>query len=193
MDEEKGFKWKTALGANHVNGDLIPFGYGQFDLGFELPLKHSSLWLRNSGGVANGETTNPFANFYFGGFGNNWVDHLEIKRYRDPFTMPGFQINEIGGQRFAKSVLELNLPPVLFKRAGTPGFFGTWARSALFASALVTDTDSQRDTYSNIGFQVDFQLFILSRLEMTLSLGVARGFSEDQRGEDEFMLSLKIL
>lgn len=193
VDEEKGFKWKTALGANHVNSDFIPFAYGKLDLGFELPVKNSSLWLRSSGGVADGDITNPFANFYFGGFGNNWVDHREIKRYREPFAMPGFQINEIGGQSFAKSILELNLPPVLFKRAGTPGFFGTWARSALFASALVTDTDSQRDTYSNIGFQVDFQLFILSRLEMTLSLGVARGFSDDQRGEDEFMLSLKIL
>ncbi|MCJ7557448.1 MAG: hypothetical protein MUP90_11145, partial [Gammaproteobacteria bacterium] len=193
VDEEKGFKWKTALGANHVNSNFIPFGYGQLDAGFELPVKHSSLWLRNSGGAANGESTDPFANFYFGGYGNNWVDHQEIKRYREPFTMPGFQINDIGGQRFAKSVLELNLPPVLFERAGTPGFFATWARSALFASALVTDTDSQRTTFRNVGFQVDIQMFVLSRLEMTLSLGVARGFSDDQRGEDEFMLSLKIL
>lgn len=193
VDEEKGFRWEAVVGANQVNSNLISFGYGRLDAGVELPLKHASLWLRNTGGVSNGDSADPFANYYFGGFGNNWVDHREIKRYREPFTMPGFEINELGGTQFGKSILEFNLPPVLFERAGTPGFFATWARPAVFASALVTDSDSDRSVYRNVGFQVDFQLFILSRLEMTLSLGMARGFSNDQRGEDEFMLSLKIL
>lgn len=193
VDEEKGFKWETVIGANSVNNNLIPFGYARLDAGFELPVKHTSLWLRSFAGAANGDSADPFANFYFGGFGNNYVDHREIKRYREPFAMPGFQINEIGGPRFAKSILEVNLPPVLFKQAGTPGFFSTWARPAVFATALVTDTDSVRSTYRNVGFQVDFQMFVLSRLEMTLSVGAARGYSDDQRGEDEFMLSLKIL
>ena len=52
-----------------------------------LPLKHSSLWLRSSAGyVAGDDRDEPFANFYFGGFGNNWVDHREEKRYRESRT-----------------------------------------------------------------------------------------------------------
>jgi hypothetical protein len=193
VDGEKGFKWDAVIGGNRVNGNTIPYAYAGFDAGFALPIANSSVWLRNVAGKANGEFADPFANFYFGGFGNNWVDRREVKRYREPFSMPGFAINEIGGRAFGKTVLEVNLPPILFKRAGSPGFFGTWARPAMFASALVTNPGEARQTFRNVGFQVDFQLYVLSRLEMTLSLGAARGYSDDLRGEDEFMVSLKIL
>ena len=107
--------------------------------------------------------------------------------------MPGFEINEISGQEFARTTLEWNLAPHYFKNAGSPGFFSAWMRSSLFASALVTESDNARATLRNVGFQVDFQLYVFSRLEMMLSIGAARGYSDDARGENEFMLSLKIL
>ena len=53
---------------------------GQFDVGFALPLKHSSIWLRNHAGAADGDRDNSFTNFFFGGFGNNYVDNREVKR-----------------------------------------------------------------------------------------------------------------
>ena len=31
----------------------------------------------------------PFANFFFGGFGNNYVDHGDEKRYREYYSLPG--------------------------------------------------------------------------------------------------------
>jgi len=41
---------------------------------------------------------------------------------------------------------------------------------------------------------VDFRFTILSRMDMTLSAGYARGFGNSQIPDDEeFMLSLKIL
>lgn len=193
VDGEKGWLWEVAAGGNHVNGANIPYVFGRLDAGFEIPWKHSSVWLRNVAGIANGDSADPFANFFFGGFGNNWVDHREVKRYREPFSMPGFAINEIGGQEFARSTVEWNLAPHYFQSAGSPGFFAAWMRPALFASALVTGSDNEHATFRNIGFQVDFQLFVFSRLEMMLSIGAARGYSADIRGENEYMVSLKIL
>jgi sugar lactone lactonase YvrE len=193
VDDEKGWLWKFAAGGNHVNGENIPYMFGRLDAGFELPWKHSSVWLRNAAGVANGDSADPFANFFLGGFGNNWVDHREVKRYRDPFSMPGFEINEIGGQKFARGMLEWNLAPHYFHNAGSPGFFTAWMRPSLFTSVLVTRSDSVETTFRNVGLQVDFQLYVFSRLEMMLSVGAARGYSDDARGENEFMVSLKIL
>ena len=59
----------------------------------------------------------PFANFFFGGFGNNYVDHDDEKRYRETYAFPGAELNEIGGRNFLKSTVELNLPPLRFQRA----------------------------------------------------------------------------
>jgi hypothetical protein len=52
--------------------------------------------------------------------------------------------------------------------------------------------DNDNEDYYNIGAQVDFQFTILSRMDMTLSLGYAWGF-QDGSNEQDFMASLKIL
>lgn len=193
VDGEKGWLWQMTAGANRVNGDTIPYVYGRLDAGMALPIRHSSLWIRNAVGKANGRLSDPFASFYFGGFGNNWVDRREIKRYREAFSFPGYEINEIGGQEFARTLLEWNLPPVSFEKVGSPGFFASWLRPAIFASALHARTGQETATYQNVGVQIDVQLYVFSRLEMTLSVGAARGFANGNAGRDEFMLSLKIL
>jgi hypothetical protein len=202
VDGEKGWTTAGRVGGNYVDAELVPYAFAQLDFGLPLPVRHASVWLRTAAGVADGDADNAFANFFFGGFQNNWVDHQEVKRYRDPFTLPGFEINEIGGQRFGKAILELNLPPLRFRNAGSPGFYASWMRPALFTSVLRTDSGRRDapgpglgdgDTYTNAGLQLDFSLFVLSRLDMTLSVGYAHGFGPGDLGEDEFMLSLKIL
>ena len=196
VDAEKGFSWNLNTSASHVQGDTIPNVQGDFDFGFALPWKHSSIWFRNSVGAAFGELNDEFANFYFGGFGNNYVDRGQVKRYRDYYAMPGFDINRIAGRNFHRAMLEWNLPPVRFERAGTAGFFMSWARPALFVSTLTTNLDdsSIREEVQNVGLQIDFRFTILSRLDMTLSLGYAKGFGNSSVfDDDEFMASLKIL
>ena len=50
-----------------------------------------------------------------------------------------------------------------------------------------------RRTVTNVGGQVDFRLGVLSRLELTLSVGYAAAFESDQKTKNEAMVSLKVL
>ena len=195
VDHEKGYRWNLVAAANRANGEIVPKLRGGLDFGLALPLGNSSVWLYNAAGFANGKRENSLANFYFGGFGNNYVDDGEIKRYREYDSFPGFEIDGVSGQNFGKSVLELNLPPLRFEEVGTPGFFLSWARPALFAGVLVTDpgNDSERRTLYNAGLQVDLSFTVVNRLPMTLSFGYAAGFEDGRKRDDEWMLSLKIL
>jgi hypothetical protein len=195
VDDEKGVRWDLAAEGNHVNGDTLPRYRAGLDFGLPLGPAHSTVWLLNAAGVADGDRADPFANFFFGGFGNNYVDDGEVKRYREYYAMPGFELNALGGRSFAKSTLEWNLPPVLFDRVGTPGFYLAWARPALFAGVLATDFDNAptRREVQNAGLQIDFRFQVMHRLDMTLSAGYAAGFEDDRRVDDEVMASLKIL
>jgi hypothetical protein len=135
------------------------------------------------------------ANFYFGGFGNNYVDGGPEKRYREYGSLPGFGIDEISGQSFVREMVEWNLPPIVFESAGAPGFYLNWLRPAVFAAGLWTDpgNSSLRKDHASLGTQVDLRFHVLHRNDMTLSFGFAVGFQNSRRAGDEWMISLKIL
>jgi hypothetical protein len=195
VDEEKGIGWDVGFAGDRVKGDYFPRLDANLNLGTALPIKHSSFWLRGSFGWSPGPREQPFANFYFGGFRNNWIDYQDEQRYRQSWSFPGLEINEVGGTSYVKGMAEWSLPPVLFRNVGKPGFYLTWARPALFATALVLNPDAEafHRTITNVGGQVDFRLGVLSRLELTLSAGYARAFEEGFKPRDEGMLSLKVL
>ena len=55
------------------------------------------------------------------------------------------------------------------------------------------DDDDLRRKFVSLGTQVDFDWQLLSQLRLTLSFGYARAYEENQRGTDEYMVSLKEL
>ena len=195
IDHEKGWRWKLGAYADHANGDTFPRALAGLDFGFALPLKHASLWLYNAAGTAHGKRRESLANWYFGAFGNNYVDDREVRRYREPYSFPGFEIDEISGQDFFKSVLELNLPPLRFEEMGTPSFYVQDLRTSLFAGVLLTDPGTSRleETYNSLGVQFDLAFTIVHRLPMTLSFGYAQGYIDGSKWDEEWMISLKIL
>jgi hypothetical protein len=195
VDDEKGRKWQLGLDGDTVNGKEFVRAWGSLDLGFALPLGHSSVWLRSSAGASPNDRQRPFANFYFGGFGNNWVDQGDEKRYRMRDSFPGVALNDIGGRSYAKSLVEWNLPPVRFRRLGRPGLYASWARPALFVGGIVTNLDSRpaRRTLADVGAQVDVRLTLLSSLDLTLSAGYAIAVEDGRRSRGETMVSLKLL
>ncbi|NIO02260.1 MAG: hypothetical protein GTO42_08965 [Candidatus Latescibacteria bacterium] len=195
VEHEKGIIWKVASLNTYVQSDFYPRIYANLDYGFLLPLDHSSIWLRTSAGYSFGERDEPFANFYFGGFGNNWVDHAEVNRYREYYSFPGVELNAVGGKNYGKATLEWTLPPVRFRRFGFPALYFNWARLAFFTSVISTNIDSRRVRRDlvNSGAQMNLKLVIFSSLESTFSLGYAIAGEEGREPEREFMISLKIL
>ncbi len=195
VDDERGLSWSAGTRVNYAHGDVLPRLHGRFDAGFALPLDHSSLWVRTAAGKSfSGESDDPFANFYFGGFGNNWVDYRDVQRYRSPSSFPGVKISEVGGSDFARSTLEWTLPPVRFRSLGVPSLYANWARLSLFTSGLMTNiTEGQRQELVSIGGQIDLSLVLFSNMDATLSVGYARAFEERSLLSDEYLLSLKLL
>ncbi len=92
--------------------------FADFSLATLLPLKNSIFWLRLFSGVAFGDKDNLFTHFYFGGFGNNWVDYQDAQRYRSMESFPGFEINQLEAKNFAKVMLEWNSTPIRFRNLG---------------------------------------------------------------------------
>ncbi|MCK4890920.1 MAG: hypothetical protein KAS97_13375, partial [Candidatus Aminicenantes bacterium] len=195
VDYEKGLKWGTFLTGFYVNKDIFPRIHTNLDLGIPLPVNHSAIWIRSSLGYAWGERDEPFANFYFGGFGNNWVDHRDFSQYRQHYSFPGIELNGIGGRNFGKAMIEWTLPPLLFKRLGIPSFYANWAGLSVFASGLATNFDNSEysQLYTNIGAQLDIRFILLSNHQITLSLGYAKAFTENSFTSDEWMISVKLL
>ncbi len=198
VDEEAGYRWSIKAHAYGAESDFIPRVSGTFDVGFPLPLDHSSVWLRSGASVSEGMHSNPLANSYLGGFGNNYVDdaaHGGAQRYRELLSMPGFDLDALNGKSLVKSTLEWCLPPLRFEALGSPGFYVSWARPELFTSILETNPENRayRGSAQDVGAQLDFQLHVMHREPMMLSVGVARGFAADGQGITEFMLSLQVL
>ena len=203
VDYEKGYLWSAGISANTVrfvrSGESVWRGFSQavgtLDMGVPLPFRNASVWARTAAGYAPADRDEPFANFFFGGFGNNWLDFREPKRYRQYSSFPGTKLDAAGGTNFAKVVLDWNLPPLRFERLGTLAFYGSWARMSLFGSGLVTnmDDDASRRRLANAGAQADMRFSLLTQQQLTLSFGYARAFERHAPTQDEWMVSLKIL
>ncbi|MBK7332240.1 MAG: hypothetical protein IPI87_07610 [Betaproteobacteria bacterium] len=195
VDDEKGIAWTTVATVNRTGGETLWQLRGNLDYGWALPLPNSSIWLRTAGGIATNKRDNPVAPFYFGAFGNNYVDNGAIKRYREHDAFPGFGIDELSGITYVRPMLEWNITPLAFESAGLPGFHLQWMRPAVFASVLWTDPDRPafRKDYQNVGGQLDFRFSVLHWYPMTLSAGYAVGFRGGRHAGDEWMVSLKIM
>ncbi len=213
-DAELGHQWWLGSSANAVRFDrtagsewkTYPFADGGLDAGRPIPgFRNSSVWLRTAAGVAGGAAKDPFANFYFGGFGNNGLDVGEPRRYRDPERFPGAEIDAVAGTNYARAMLDWNLPAVRFRRAGTLALYAAWARMSLFGTALGVNLDgprvdspatapvNARRTLGNAGAQLDVRLQLLTQTPLTLSFGWATAFEHGALPGRGWMASLKVL
>jgi len=197
VDYEKGFSGSAVLSTKYGREKFFPRIYTTADFGTIL-WDHSSLWLRTSFGKAFGDRSNSLVNFYFSGFGNNWVDHGEVRRFRDYYSFPGVNIDDqagLGGTNFARVLLEWDLPPLRFRRVGFPAAYANWARLALITTGLMTnlEDDATRTRALSAGLQLDVKLVLFSNLESTLSGGFAAAFRPRLPRTEEWMVSLKIL
>ena len=194
VDHEKGLNARIAAGTDQAEGHFYPRIYGGVDVGTALPWHNSSAWLYLHGGMVGGPREDSLGAFYFGAFRNNYVDDRAEKRYREMESFPGFEIDEIAARKFARATGEINLPPVRFAEVGTPAFYLSYIRPALFAGAMETQEQAGGSvTYADVGAQLDLNFTVALRLPMVLSLGAAAGFKDGDYRKTEWLASLKIL
>jgi len=193
VDSEEGVEIELVGGDTLVSGDHFPQVRLDLDAGVALPIEHSSLWLRTSFGAAFGDRDDPFGNSYFGGFRNNWVDHLDSRRYRTEWSFPGFEIDEIAAHRFGKALLEWNLPPIR-PRFGSPAAHVNWISTSLFGGYLVAEPGEPdlRREYTTAGIQIDTRFTVRTHLAFTLSVGAAVGREVGGDSNEEFLVSLQL-
>jgi len=193
VDDEKGSSWGI-YSRMYYSHSSFPRLWANYDRGFLLP-RNSSFWLRGSAGKSLGNFDSPFSSFYFGAFGNNYIDHGTIDRYRDYYSFPGVGIDAIGARSFGKLLGEYNLPPLRFREFGTTWCYLNWARLTFFSSGLITNFTSTagRDYFANIGTQLDFRVVLFTYLNATLSSGYAAAADHNGHVTTEYMVSLRIL
>jgi len=193
VDDEKGTAWGI-YSRLYYSHSAFPSLWGNYDRGFLLP-RNSAFWLRASAGKSLGDFNSPLSSFYLGAFGNNYIDHLSIDRYREYYSFPGVGIDAISARSFGKLLGEYNLPPLRFREFGTTWAYVNWARLTFFSSALVTNFTSSagRDYFANLGTQLDFRIVLFTYLNATLSSGYAAAADHNGHVSTEYMVSLRIL
>lgn len=198
VDAEKGIRTTLRTASAVSVGKVYPFIVGAFDCGFQLPVKHLSLWLRSAVGTSFSNSFNPFTRFGFAAFGNNYVDYRVARRYRTNYSFPGLTFDadqSIIAKEFGKVMAELVFPPIRFKQFGGLNVYSNWIQATLFSSGLVTHEPTVNNRFVNVGSQVDMKIVIFSLLESTFSVGYANAFDLDNNNKkyEEWMISLKLL
>ena len=194
VEEEKGTAFSLLTRLNYTGPQAFPRLWATHSYGFLTPIRNSSIWIRSAAGRSFGDRRDVFASFYFGGFGNNWVDKGEFSRYREYYSFPGTQLNAIGARDFARSMVEWTLPPIRFRNAGNTRIYFNWVRVSLFSGVLGANlTDSAtRAAHTNAGAQADLRLVWFTYLKSTFSVGVAAARDPHGRIGSEKMISLKL-
>jgi hypothetical protein len=195
VEDEKGTEFGVYSRLNYASSDAFPRVWANYNRGWLLPIHNSSVWVRGSAGKSFGDQSSPFANFYFGGFGNNWVDRFATSRYREYYSFPGVGLNEIAANSYGKILTEWNLPPLRFKSLGTTWMYCNWARLTLFSSGLFTNLNRapERQYFANLGSQLDFRIVLFTYMNSTFSAGYAAAADREGRVSTEYMISLKLL
>ena len=194
VDHEKGIEGQIAVGSDQAQGHWYPRLYGSLSGGVPLPFPNSSFWLYGHAGIVGGRPEDALAAYYFGAFRNNYVDNRPEKRYRELESFPGFEIDEIASRKFAKVTAEVNLPPVRFAEIGTPSFYLSYIRPAVFSGVMASeDQAGNGHKYYDLGTQLDLAFTVALRLPMVFSVGAAHGWEDGHSRKTELLASLKIM
>ena len=196
IEPEQGYDWNVYGYSSLAKQAFYPQVINNLDLGFLLPVRNSSLWFRTSLGQSFGKINITNSYFYFGGYGNNYLDYRSAQQYREMSSFPGMAIDAISAMNYAKFSPELDLKPLRFRRLGFKGLYSTYTRLTLFGMGLFTNLGYDQPqvrplNYYSTGAQLDFEIVLFSRLKSTISLGYSRAYS-NVNSHDEFMISLKL-
>jgi len=189
VDNEEGTKWTATLMTFHVNPkDFRHVG------GIHLEWERYSTWawphnifmMNLSAGVRHTEKRLAQGKFYFGGFGNRYLENEPVEQYRKVFRFPGVQIYDLVADRFGKITLENKLPPLRFGDAYLGHHSLTHIDATLFSQGLAIDRN-WRGIWLDAGTQINLHLKHWFNLESTISFGVAKAWNRYQSSWEWFV------
>lgn len=194
VDNEQGTKWTATLMTFHVNPQDMKH-VGGIHLEWESyrtwKWPHNIIMLNLSAGIRHVIDYMPQGKFYFGGFGNRYLENDPVEQYRKVFRFPGIPIYSIPAKQFGKITIENKLPPLRFGKACLGHHYLSHLDATIFAQGLAIERNWQ-STWIDLGAQINFQLKHWYNLESTISLGLARAW---HCGQDswEWFISFKPL
>ncbi len=193
-DTEHGNDWTMTLMALGLrNQDLQVVGglHGEWNHYRTWGWHHNVLHTQVAAGYLHTEEGLGLGQFYFGGFGNQYLEDKPVKQYRDSFRFPGIPIHSVSVDRFAKVMVEHNLPPWRFRNLSVGRHYlshidATWFTQGLFAGS------PRGSLWWNWGAQINLVFKHWSNLETTLSAGLAQAWHRAGTSRSWF-LSFKLL
>ena len=157
----------------------------------KLLFDHNTLHFKLAAGYHYDNENLIQARFYFGGFGNRYVENEEVKQYRKVFRLPGIPIYSLDTDRFVKIMLENNFPPIRFSNLSFSQHFINHLDFSIYSQALIVKSDVS-NKWLDIGIQGNIVFKHWFNLESTFSAGIAKAWWD--KGEDwEWFLSIKLL
>jgi hypothetical protein len=131
------------------------------------------------------------AQFFFGGFGNREVENVDVKQFRKVFRLPGIPIYSLYAERFAKVMVEDNLPPIRFSNASIGQHYLSHIDFSVYSQGLIVKSPLGTK-WVDVGAQLNLIFKHWFNLESTLSAGIANAWFEG--GNDwEWFISYKLL
>jgi len=193
-DYEYGNDFKITLMTFGADQDEFEFSgqlYGEWD-NYSLWLaNHNVMHLKLAAGYAYDNVNLAQARFYFGGFGNRVVDNENVKQFRKVFRFPGVPIYSLSASKFAKVMLENNLPPLRFKDWGSDNHYLSHIDASIYSQVLLLES-YQDDKWIDLGGQINFIFKHWYNLESTISFGCAKAWAKNTT-DWEWFFSLKLL
>ncbi|MBI9073442.1 MAG: hypothetical protein JEY94_17700 [Melioribacteraceae bacterium] len=199
-DYENGNEYDLKVSAFSYDPDEPKYSlraYGKWDNYSTWITDHNVFRFQLSGGYIYNPDELIQARFYFGGFGNRYVENQHVKHYRKVFRMPGFDLYSIPANGFAKLQIENNFPPIRATNIGLGQHLLNHIDFSVYANALYCVQDFmpgnvQNNELFSVGGQINFIFKHWFNLESTFSAGIAAAY--DNKFHDyQWFLSYKLL
>lgn len=194
VDKEFGNEWTLTamvLGVGAKSPEFVQGGHAEWSRFLTWLWPHNVLHLKLAAGYLHTRDNLAIGKFYFGGFGNRYLENKEVKQFRDPFRFPGIPIYSVAAEGFGKVMVEHNLPPLRFNDVRLGLHFLSHLDASWFVQGLLLKSN-QENKWVNVGGQINFVFNHWYNLETTFSAGVAQAWSS-QTSSREWFVSFKLL
>jgi hypothetical protein len=194
IDKEVGSTWDISamfFGHDLNHPELAGGLHFEWDGYKILKWPHNIFHLKLAAGYRTIKDDLEMAKFYLGGFGNRYLENIDVKQFRHIFRFPGIPIYSLATTKFGKIMLENNLPPLRLAWPVMGHHYLSHIDASCFSQGLLVDSPTRR-YWINIGAQINIIFKHWYNLESTLSAGIAKAWSNPSTNW-EWFVSYKIL